>query len=75
MNTIPAQIVSVIVVVACGKKYLLVQRAINDDIFPGKWQNAGGKVELGETVEEAAYRELAEETGIKTKESLQFLMS
>lgn len=35
----------------------------------GKWNGAGGKVEVGETVEAAAVRELREETGIEVPES------
>ncbi|CAA7626743.1 NUDIX hydrolase [Magnetospirillum sp. SS-4] len=41
---------------------LMVQRAKNPD--RGKWGFPGGLVELGETVAEAALRELREETGI-----------
>lgn len=32
------------------------------------WQMVGGKIEEGETLEEAAYRELYEETGLKKEE-------
>jgi mutator protein MutT len=69
------QAVSTIVIVHCQNKFLLVRRALDDDIFPGKWQNAGGKLEPGETIEEAAKRELAEETGISINQGLQFVMS
>ncbi|MEA2098116.1 MAG: 8-oxo-dGTP diphosphatase [Patescibacteria group bacterium] len=33
----------------------------------GKWNGFGGKVEQGETIEEAAKREIKEEAGIETK--------
>jgi hypothetical protein len=33
----------------------------SDDIFPDKWQNLGGKVELGERLEESIQREIFEE--------------
>lgn len=71
----PLQIVSTIVIVKSGERFLLVQRADDDDIFPGKWQNPGGKVELGERLEEASRRELQEETGIDIDGPLQFVMS
>ena len=74
-KTNPLQIVSVIVVIKCSKKYLLVQRHEADEVFPGKWQNVGGKVELGETIEEAIKREVKEEVGIRVKGRKVFLQS
>lgn len=70
-----AQIVSVIVIVRHGNRFLLVRRDPDDDIFPGKWQNTGGKVEPGETLEAAAKRELKEETGVELRGKLDFVMS
>lgn len=72
---VPLQLVSVIVVIGCSNKFLLVQRKRTDDIFPGKWQNLGGKIELGETVEEAIKREISEEVGIKVIKHPIFLQS
>ena len=71
----PLQVVSVIIAIKCSGKFLLVQRSENDDIFPSKWQNLGGKIELGETVEEAVKREVKEEIGIEIKKHPFFLQS
>lgn len=71
----PLQITSVIVVLKCQDNFLLVQRSENDDIFPGKWQNMGGKIELGETVEKAIKREVKEEIGLEVKSHPVFLQS
>lgn len=71
----PLQIVSVIVVLRCESKFLLVQRNGNDDIFPGKWQNLGGKIEPGETVEMAIRRETKEEVGLEINKHPIFLQS
>ena len=45
-----------------GKKLLMCKR--EKDPFKGKFNFVGGKVEPNETEDEAAYRELYEETGI-----------
>jgi len=52
----------VLSVVRRGESVLLAQRANAPD--KGLWGFPGGRVELGETVSEAAARELAEETGV-----------
>jgi len=47
---------------------LLMQRDYRKDILPGAFEvSAGGSVIKGETAEQAATRELAEETGIHAK--------
>jgi 8-oxo-dGTP diphosphatase len=55
-------VVAVGVLLLDGDHVLLVQRAKPPAV--GRWTVPGGKVELGETLEEAALRELAEETGL-----------
>lgn len=47
-----------------GWHVLLIRRAADHDTEPGKWALPGGHVDTGETSEQAAYRELAEETGL-----------
>jgi 8-oxo-dGTP pyrophosphatase MutT (NUDIX family) len=50
---------------------LLMQRDYNKDILPGVFEvSAGGSVIKGETAEQAAVRELCEETGIRAKRLL-----
>jgi ADP-ribose pyrophosphatase YjhB (NUDIX family) len=56
-------IVAVGVLLLDGDRVLLVQRALPPAV--GRWTVPGGKVELGETLEEAALRELHEETGMR----------
>lgn len=47
-------------------QYLIQKRNMNMLNYPGYWDNsAAGHVDEGETPEEAAYRELDEEVGIK----------
>lgn len=69
------QIVSVILVVRARSKFLLVRRSVKDPIFPGKWQNPGGKIRDGERIEKAVRRELEEETGIVPETYPIFLQS
>jgi ADP-ribose pyrophosphatase YjhB (NUDIX family) len=55
--------VAVGVLLLDGDRVLLVQRGKPPAV--GRWTVPGGKVELGETLEEAALRELHEETGMR----------
>ena len=47
-----------------NKKILLVKQKVNSN---RAWSLPGGRVEAGEQLEEALYREMLEETGLKTK--------
>ena len=56
--------VHVVVLDSTGTKILLQKRSHSKDIQPGKWDTAvGGHVAAGESVADAAIRELAEELG------------
>jgi len=57
-----APIVAVGVLLVDGDRVLLVQRARPPSV--GRWTVPGGGVEVGESLEEAALRELREETGL-----------
>ena len=46
-----------------GKWLMLLRNKKENDINEGKWIGVGGKVEEGESVEQAAIREIEEETG------------
>ncbi len=56
-------VVAVGVLIVDEERVLLVQRARPPQV--GRWTVPGGKVELGESLEEAALRELREETGLQ----------
>lgn len=46
---------------------LLVRRSEGDPTYPGMWELPGGKMDFGETPQQAALREIMEETGIEAK--------
>ena len=48
-------------VIVQGGRFLLVQRAVSEGSL--SWQFPAGEVEIGETPEDAAVRETAEEAG------------
>ena len=62
MNHSPSMLVGAGVLIHRRGKLLLVKRSQPPDA--GSWSFPGGAVELGETTEEAALREVKEETGL-----------
>lgn len=64
MNERPSVVVAVIVIDADnGRCVLLLKRGPNGS-YPGMWCLPGGHIESGESPEDAAARELLEETGL-----------
>jgi len=57
--------VAVGAVVMHEKRFLLVQRGTPPAL--GQWSIPGGKIRLGETMQEAAEREVLEETGLRIR--------
>lgn len=51
-------------IIGDGRGNVLLQHRADD----GKWANHGGAIELWETVEEALYREIGEELGVRPEE-------
>ncbi len=62
----PVLLVAACALVDADNRVLLAQRPQGKS-FAGMWEFPGGKVEAGETPEEALIRELREELGIETK--------
>ena len=60
---IPPPLDVAIAVIEKEGQYLITQRLPNDS-FGGYWEFPGGKVHLGETLEECLAREIQEELGI-----------
>lgn len=58
------------IIFVCGDKLLLTKRGDDAPDHAGEWAFPGGKIEAGETPEQAAVREIKEELGIEVKENL-----
>jgi len=48
---------------------LLIQRRDSNPLWDKQWEFPGGKLEAGETAQDAVHREVQEETGLKILES------
>ncbi|MEK9729140.1 MAG: 8-oxo-dGTP diphosphatase MutT [Alphaproteobacteria bacterium] len=68
MSDKPALIVPAIALVDTDNRILLARRPQGKD-FAGYWEFPGGKIEKGETPEDALIREIREELGVETKDS------
>ena len=66
--TLPLVHVSAVALVDTDGRVLLAQRP-NEKPMAGLWEFPGGKIEIGETPEQALIRELHEELAIDTAES------
>lgn len=58
-------IVAVKGIIIRDDKILIIKRSLQDIFAPGGWEFAGGKIDYGESPEEALRREAMEETGLK----------
>ncbi|NQV89936.1 NUDIX domain-containing protein [Candidatus Uhrbacteria bacterium] len=52
-----------------NESILLIQRKDNNPMWDKKWEFPGGKIETGESPEEAVKREVLEETGLNVLEA------
>jgi len=57
------------------KGKVLILRRAKDDFMGGIYELPSGKVEQNESIEQALYREVKEETGLKIKSILSYLSS
>ncbi len=57
---------------AATDSYLLLRRALTKDVGPGQWECVTGRVDQGESYEEALHREVQEEIGVSAQ--IQFII-
>jgi 8-oxo-dGTP diphosphatase len=58
-------VVAVAYVIEKGGTVLMLRRSLSKDHAPGEWETGSGRVEAGETPEQAVRREVREETGLQ----------
>ena len=63
-SPIPHKIIGV-AVIWNDEKQILIDRRLPQGAMGGLWEFPGGKIEIGETIEECIKREIAEELGIE----------
>lgn len=63
-------ILSINALIWCDGKILMLKRAETKTLDPGVYSGIGGKVEPGESIYDALYREVEEESGLKEFESV-----
>ena len=59
--------VAVAYVIEKDGSILMLRRSPQKDHAPGEWETGSGRVEAGETPEDAVHREVREETGLKVE--------
>ena len=63
--SIPSIFVDVKAVIVQDDQLLIIQRASDEEVHPGTCELVGGKLDFGETLEQALEREVFEETGLR----------
>src|SRR6185295_4108971 len=60
-------IVGVAFIIERDGAILMLRRSPTKDHAPGEWETGSGRLESGETLEEAVHREVREETGLQVE--------
>ncbi len=63
----PCDITAAIAFIFWHGRALIAKRSDQEDFLPGYWELVGGRVETGESVEQACIREVEEESGLQVK--------